>query len=679
MTEDDARRCDKDAKKPEDVWSTARMIRVYRSGGSERVRLIQRLDWEVVGGHNNLGELAWVDSTKQYDSLLRAATSPSTMPVAPNAIVIKDLLKGVVCEGMIKWLVEQYGHFRPRWYISSKKWQPRWLNTLRETGQDVRILVVPQVAAEEAVRQKTVGAWTIAEGLPSSKALACIEKLDVAVKRPKGGIADHPRLIVALPDGMRVVAKSTESSGDSNLYVAQDPGREPYHVGVPMASVLFSALVGLDLHDEAARPLHKELLCKAMAFTRSWMQHESGRIQSAATWEPSREPALRSFFDPQHPSTSSSILSLRWDRECELWDEARDPEGFGILKSAHSPRIDLWRAMTDVDEYVALVPNKRESIKELKRQMETFKKVRPERNVSMMLIAEPGSGKTHLMSRLARAMGFKLMPFNITQLLSKTDLLDCFDTIASEQASMHPDTPFMVFFDEINSMLGNSAVFDTFLDPLDQRTYIRAGKKFHLRPCVWVFAGTGINRQNRETKASDFVSRLTTPPMEFNDSEQRILTREERTTATLPPRGSRKRHVLADLERVYVGTSLVKSIFSEVRSISDHVLSLFKNLRPDVTLREQERMIRTFRNIRQTAIWASNVPNDIVVDHCTRDFLATWKSWEHGRVKRATEMQVHIGLRPSDSSEYTNREPDARIVRIDRRRSSSSETVQLSS
>ncbi len=186
--------------------------------------------------------------------------------------------------------------------------------------------------------------------------------------------------------------------------------------------------------------------------------------------------------------------------------------------------LQLWRAMTEIDGYVCLETSKRKKLQKLVQHLNTFKYSNQKRVQSIMLYASPGSGKSYLVKCLANALGFNLLSFNITQLFSKSDLLDCFDSIATLQAQKPTDN-FLVFVDEINAEIQNQNVYDTFLAPLEDGYYIRAEKTFHIMPCIWIFAGTdnptnqiiennSINsskdvRANRVQKFSDLQSRLT--------------------------------------------------------------------------------------------------------------------------------------------------------------------------
>jgi hypothetical protein len=74
----------------------------------------------------------------------------------------------------------------------------------------------------------------------------------------------------------------------------------------------------------------------------------------------------------------------------------------------------------------------------------------------------------------------------------------------------------IVFIDEINAKLNNQHVYDAFLEPLEDGTYVHSGKTFRLAPCVWIFAGTEEPTRAKSgapasDKAEDFQSRLTRP------------------------------------------------------------------------------------------------------------------------------------------------------------------------
>ena len=66
-----------------------------------------------------------------------------------------------------------------------------------------------------------------------------------------------------------------------------------------------------------------------------------------------------------------------------------------------------------------------------------------------------------------------------------------------------------MFVDEINATLDGDDVYGAFLAPIEGGYYIRTGVKYKLRPCVWLFAGTGHGGKKKGDKDEDreFVSK----------------------------------------------------------------------------------------------------------------------------------------------------------------------------
>jgi hypothetical protein len=89
---------------------TTRVIRLYRQTGSQ-VELVERIDWEL-----KTPEGGWVSQAELgTHTELRKIIENSR----PDAIVVKDLLKGVVSDDLIHFLA---GRLRQvPWYISSKR------------------------------------------------------------------------------------------------------------------------------------------------------------------------------------------------------------------------------------------------------------------------------------------------------------------------------------------------------------------------------------------------------------------------------------------------------------------------------------------------------------------------------------------------------------------------------
>jgi hypothetical protein len=234
---------------------------------------------------------------------------------------------------------------------------------------------------------------------------------------------------------------------------------------------------------------------------------------------------------------------------------------------------------------------------QLVNEINSFARHPPEHPQSYMLIADPGSGKTYLVKCLAKAADLSLRDFNIAQMLSKNDVLDCFDTIVTTQA--FEKKPVLAFFDEINAKIEGEHVYDLFLDPIEDSCYVRGGKTFHLKPCIWIFAGTerpvlGKPDRDKETKALDFESRLTFPEplslaIDESNSEQVAELR---------------------LERVYVGVTHINWYFPDVKWVCEDVLKLFHSLPPDLSVRDLDHLVRSFVNVQFGVIKNKNIPHE---------------------------------------------------------------------
>jgi hypothetical protein len=216
-----------------------------------------------------------------------------------------------------------------------------------------------------------------------------------------------------------------------------------------------------------------------------------------------------------------------------------------------------------------------------------------------MLHADPGTGKTSLAKALAKAFGFAFIRCDVTQMLQKDDLLDLFDTVATMQARAH--NPIMVFVDEINSPIDGTVVYGTFLLPLEEGYYVKRGKVFSLKPCVWIFAGTKVDKE--ETKLSDFKSRMTM-----------IETIDYKYFCSLCPKNDanalRILKNAAKLEQVYLGASMIRNYFPDVQQISVDILKVFHGEKPeDNPARKFIKWITSLQNIQYGIITRENCKN----------------------------------------------------------------------
>jgi hypothetical protein len=157
-----------------------------------------------------------------------------------------------------------------------------------------------------------------------------------------------------------------------------------------------------------------------------------------------------------------------------------------------------------------------------------------------------------------------------------------------------------VFIDEINALLDGSHAYGAFLAPLEEGIYIRRGKYFSLKPCVWIFAGTKLEEEDLSSgeKLSDFKSRMM------------LIERIDFKSLKSKCKDTNKLQNQARLEQVYLGATLIKHHYSDVQEISEEVLQQFHILDPEeAPARRIRKMATSLRNVQYGRITKRNCTN----------------------------------------------------------------------
>jgi hypothetical protein len=612
-------------------YGTTRMIRIYQHTGA-KFDLLHRIDWEIQIPSEETGpsgeeeaqrEVAWITEKRQLDGTdLDVFVTRHQATI--DAVVIKDMHKGVVSKKLVQWLAQRFDHVP--WFVSTKSWYPRWFDSLPR--QNVRLLIVPQMAAQWAVKNGKLNGWITRSRGASEKALSCASEKALKELDCLGGEEYFKEaIVVVLPDGLSVLARDRSRSDEPSkrLGVVQtESGPTLLEIGMPMASVLFPAMIALLLRDEGIGLA--KLLKDALDFTYDWMTREVKRVRDPEGWRPSEKQILNlESARPAEEPPGETPFYARW--HLFDWQEARQDwkqalSKYGVISNgatsranASNKRLELWRTMTEVNGYVCRVQAKRDILQKVVNEIKSFEPKERRGHKSFMFIASPGSGKTFLVRCLAESLNFRFLGFNITQMLSKNDLLDCFDTIVTSQTQSR-DERLLVFFDEINAKLDGQYVYDIFLAPLEELVYVRAGKTFHIDPCVWVFAGTErphkTSGTDKSDKASDFESRLTLDPLDL-----KIDLKKDESTA-----------LEARVEKVYMGVSLLRSVFPDVRRISKKVLQAFDMLPPSLEARDLRHFVHSFVDIQYGEVKARNIPRRRFEELCLN--ISTWNDEPEG-------------------------------------------------
>ncbi|MTI33225.1 ATP-binding protein [Xanthovirga aplysinae] len=600
-----------------DEYGTTRVIRVYQHTRG-KITLLDRFDWELPV---YVDRSEWVTSEKNLDGFeFNHLISPEELQQI-RAVVIKDNGKGVISSALIQRLINSEIPENTPWFVSSRNWLPDtdWFKDLQQVN--LRLLFIPQPTAENAIRDGKLNMWITRSGFVSYEAL---EELDKFAEGFKDKEKSDP-IIVALPEKSRVLARY-DCEGDQGEQVKgiMQLAPEPSSLVLerPMASVFFPALISNLLNvvghfEKISCTDFEQIIRQAFAFTQFWRQSDARRVEDPKEWKVENEPELDMFRS--YGEVGDWKKPFPWQLSQEQWQQAYS--NYGIIKRKDQKEyIDLWRSMIEVDGYTSIVSSKRVVLQKLVQEARTFRDSGQARNRCCMLIATPGSGKTFLMKRLANSVGMRFLPFNITQMLSKNDILDCFDTIVTSHAQNRKE-PLLVFIDEINAMLNGQPVYDTFLAPLEEGIFDRAGKTFNIPPCFWIFAGTERPVRptdpewNKSNKASDFESRLTMPPLNLEidlSQTQEVLQ--------------------ARLEKVYLGVTLLMATYPDIQRVSKKVLRTFHSLQPDLGIRELKHFVNSFKDIKLGEVVSENIPFDKLPreNSLLGIDITDWLTWEEG-------------------------------------------------
>ena len=604
-------------RKQNEKVGTTRVIRVYDRSRSQG-ELNNRLDWELWLTHADRTELA--KGVRKFLKGLADRLGDF------DHIVVKDLGKGVVTRELISALAARSSK-KATWYVSSKQWKPNWFSDLPK--KRVRLLLIPQLAARNAIRDEYIesSTWMTVGGGGSREAIAALSGLS----------KDFPRAhVVVLPNAMSVLARDPANPGKAKS--ARVRGYMQRHVGnlqrssvVPMASVFFPALI-TELLDFPGSRDFLATLKRSLDFTNAWMRHEYRRVLED-NWRPLPEQNPDLAGEPRRHF--DNWREFDWVDAGKHWDQSSEKQGIVRYESESGreiQKLQLWRAMTEIDGYVACAPSKRHVLKSLVEHGRLFNAARST-HMAFMLVDTPGSGKSYLVQRLARKLQMRFLSFNITQMLTRNDLMQCFDKIVTSQ-SQSPNESFLVFIDEINASIEGQHVYDAFLAPLEDGIYTRSGNSFHIRPCFWVFAGTRMpSTGDNSDKGSDFETRLTRrPPFEM----------------TIDPKmASDVKGAL--LERTYVGAAMILRFFPDVRRVSRKVLEAINILPGSMSAREIGQFVKGFRNVQYGMVTSMNLRPTWSEDHDVQPEAV--KDWNKKWTTEAEEAElVILELDPADDA-----------------------------
>ena len=607
-----------DAGKRDAREYTTRIIRTYRTSEHGLINY-ERLDWERPQHERG----PWTPSSLDH---LKRSLKAQLNGASVAHVVVKDMLKGAVTDELIELLAKEIGQDAD-WYVSSKKWEPSWLGCLPE-GK-LRLLLVPQVAAREAIDSNKLSCWITPAGQPTEMSLTLLSNLREYVA--------NDAFIVLMPEGFSVLAwapspdrQTNEKQLDCLLRSSVEPHGKRLKVDMGCASIFFPALIAcMQSKQGLSVDLLRTIVPKAFKATYDWVSKESERITNVDQWEHDQQqwltrPSFATLMDQSRDACEFGALrTFNLSRETHDWRAAfRD---LGIVTDNGVKQLQLWRSMVEIDGFVCCDNDKRRGLQNLVHGIDTFVRRQSDR-CSSMLIATPGSGKSFLVRRLAEKAGLRFLAFNITQMRTRSDIIACFDTILSTQAE-EPNRRLLVFMDEIDAKLEGGSAYGVFLAPLEDGTYVQGGKTFHLDPCAWIFAGTEDPWRGDTEKGSDFLSRLSLgvitlsrgddatspaskPPgaLIAEPSRKALSPREQLRRMELQTVEELKSMELQAVENGYMGASMLYTRYPDVRWVSEQVLCAFQMLPQTARLRDIRRFVEDFRYIQYGRVTSKNVP-----------------------------------------------------------------------
>ena len=512
---------------------TTRALRTYMEG-SQKLEQIERIDFGV----NPTESMPTADPPDQLRNIKGDCT-----------IVLDDLNKGVVNEHLVGQLHSTFP--KARWYVKTKNSNAKWLASLK--GQLDLLLLGPEVS----LRLNPWGGW-VRNGRPSLQAMETIEK-------------HTGKNIVLLSEDGAMVAKT--AAGKCVVASSGDP--------ITLERLAWpSAVFGLWVWQ--------------LILGRQWVDTMPLEILTEAE-ALSRFDGLKSTRDRFTPTVWPAPS---WTDESVEWEAARNDMGI-IAPGTPEARLDIWRGEACLPGYVCCVNEKREVLERIGRQISTFSNSKSSRraSVSILIQADPGSGKTMLARTLADAFGLRFLRYDLTQMTSRDALSDIFDEIATRQADGEEN--LLVLVDELNALVGVQPAFGVFLAPLEEGIFVRRNRSFALRPCVWIFAGTMGEGEKppKSDKQSDFISRMT--------------LHEEIDIASIRKRAKGDTNRVdsqAKLEQVYLGALMIRRYFPEVRRVSKDVLKIFHDLNPsDQPARTIRRTVAGLENVSFGVVRLGNV------------------------------------------------------------------------
>lgn len=577
-------------------FGTTRVFRFVQQSGSDLEQL-SRVDWELPSPKVD-GRQSWVTADDSHRAEFKKELSSFLKQLQKvEAVVVKDIGKGVVSQPLLEAILGagEGGRGSPLatkpWFVSTRYWDPPWLKWLAAHGVNVQLVFYSDVATRQV---KHVPSWVTSVGRLTKEAISALKGTANLVG---AGGGRRPCVVVNLKQ-FRTIALDQEGDG-LHCFVQHNPNPNHVFMGfdVGRPSVMFGAFAfGMLQRKECGGAVEKPIGTKALlegalGVTERWLKRELEFLQNAPASGRPPEPMIVGVNGPDRlgrdyrlatplDSTEAELDDVgdvvtvdveeelrSWDRSTrEFWDTVVDPEGERVAI------MEGWRATAELIDYVCCNPAKRKLLARFRDEVIAFNPKKVRRPLTALVTSKPGAGKSFLVDSLKKTVpNLRVLSFNITTMMRREDLLACFDQIVTTQLQ-HREEKLLVFFDEVNADLENHSVYDAFLAPLEDSYYLRAGIKFLIRPCIWLFAGTCDQKEIKDDKkGSDFISRLSFGEIDLTSHREEDVTWKK-------------------IENVYLGVALARARNLDLRRVRRCVPAVLYDLNPELS----NRSIRQF-------------------------------------------------------------------------------------
>ena len=150
---------------------TAHSFQLFESHSGE-VTPRQRIEWEIAPPQSVSGVRSWTPPGFDW-AMLEDALEAEQGSAEIDAVVVVDLGRGSVTAEMLRFLKRKC--LFAEWFVSSQTHPPPWLRELEDV--ELRLLVLPESAAQAAQSAMRSGRWLTGNGRPSRDAVDALGAL----------------------------------------------------------------------------------------------------------------------------------------------------------------------------------------------------------------------------------------------------------------------------------------------------------------------------------------------------------------------------------------------------------------------------------------------------------------------------------------------------------------------